>query len=212
VLFLNGAAGDINHIDAQHPGRTKRGYGYSERVGTILASEVLKVRARMDAVAGQDDPPREDPLRSAAQTVSVPLRRISGEELAQAKELLEAFTAGDFVTENMSDVARVAGAYRSVDLAQQPDRKEMEVQAIRFGNAVFVGLPGEVFAGIGESIRSESPFAHTFVVSLVNGSFGYFPTAAAFREGGYESKNTPFTPELESLLLSSVRDVLARVT
>ena len=34
-----------------------------------------------------------------------------------------------------------------------------------------------------------------------NGWLGYLPTARAYEEGGYETRNTPLSPESEQLIL-----------
>ena len=61
-----------------------------------------------------------------------------------------------------------------------------------FGDAVLVGLPGEVFCEIGLAIKNRSPTAHCFLVSLVNDYAGYVPDDLAYDQGGYEPEWTPF--------------------
>lgn len=207
ALFINGAAGDINHIDAMHPGRTSKGYEYSRKVGTILAAEVLKVYQRMAEIRlGANGGPT---VKSASKMVRVPLRRVSKEEEEDARKLLLAFKEGKWRTKSMSDVADLAAAYQTLDLARSEGQISLEIQALSLGEIAFLGLPGEVFVDIGRRIKEGSPYPYTFVVELANGSFGYFPTCCAFSEGGYESKNSPFTPELEGILVEGALELLA---
>jgi hypothetical protein len=64
---------------------------------------------------------------------------------------------------------------------------EAEVQALAAGGDIaWVGLPGEIFVELGLDIKRASPFRHTVVVSLANGSLGYFPNRKAWPEGNYE--------------------------
>ena len=49
-----------------------------------------------------------------------------------------------------------------------------------------VSLPGEIFVELGLAIKKASPFKHTFIAELANGSIGYIPNRAAYPEGKYE--------------------------
>jgi hypothetical protein len=49
-----------------------------------------------------------------------------------------------------------------------------------------VALPGEIFAELGQAIKRNSPFKHTIVVELANGSIGYVPDRKAYAQGAYE--------------------------
>jgi hypothetical protein len=41
-------------------------------------------------------------------------------------------------------------------------------------------------------VRKNSKFPITLTLAICNGSLGYFPTAEAFEQGGYEAYNTPY--------------------
>jgi hypothetical protein len=56
----------------------------------------------------------------------------------------------------------------------------------RLGDMAFVGFGGEMFNEFGRTIKTESPFHPTFVLTHCNGAAGYFPTQASFPAGGYE--------------------------
>lgn len=53
--------------------------------------------------------------------------------------------------------------------------------------------PVELFCEISMDIRARSPYGHTFYFGYANGWFGYLATKAAFAEGGYEPRTSPFT-------------------
>ena len=62
-----------------------------------------------------------------------------------------------------------------------------EVQVITFGDELaVVGLPGEIFVELGLALKKASPFKHTFIAELANGSVGYVPNAEAYPQGAYE--------------------------
>lgn len=50
----------------------------------------------------------------------------------------------------------------------------------------WVALPGEIFVELGLAIKKDSPFKHTIIAELANGSIGYVPTRRAYSEGNYE--------------------------
>ena len=64
---------------------------------------------------------------------------------------------------------------------------EVEVQVIAFSDDVaIVSLPGEIFVELGLAIKKASPFKHTFIAELANGSIGYVPNREAYPQGNYE--------------------------
>lgn len=78
------------------------------------------------------------------------------------------------------------------------DLIRIPVRALAIGShAVLWGAPVELFCEISFRVRNESAFAHTFYFGYTNGWLGYLPTAAAFNEGGYEPRTSPFTPQVE---------------
>ena len=52
--------------------------------------------------------------------------------------------------------------------------------------------------GIPKSLNSDKKI---FWSGYTNGWLGYLPTAKAYEEGGYETRNTPLSPESEELIL-----------
>ena len=82
----------------------------------------------------------------------------------------------------------------------------IELQAIRIGDNVFVGVPGEVFVEIGLRLkRLGSP--RTFVSGVTNGYIGYLPTRKAYEAGGYEVVSSRCSPEVEDRLVEGVEQL-----
>ena len=74
------------------------------------------------------------------------------------------------------------------------------------GQVAVVGFGGEMFNEIGQTIKRASPFPVTVVVTHCNGAAGYLPTRAAYLEGGYEVKSSPFAPDAaEQLVKEALR-------
>jgi hypothetical protein len=61
-----------------------------------------------------------------------------------------------------------------------------EIQVIRFGDAVILGLPGEILVEIGLAIKEKAGLDKLFVVTLANDVVGYVSPRQAYKEGGYE--------------------------
>ena len=91
--------------------------------------------------------------------------------------------------------------------AQSPDGTNLvriPVRFLRIADTVIWSAPVELFSEIAMKVRNESPFRHTFYFGYTNGWLGYLPTAAAFAEGGYEPKTSPFTERVESIFTDRV--------
>jgi len=87
---------------------------------------------------------------------------------------------------------------------------ETEVMALRAGSMAIVGLPGEALTEIVSTLRRQSPFGHTVVLSLANDTVGYLPTDEVQRQGSHEANYAPATG-LEGPLLERARAALRAV-
>jgi len=67
-----------------------------------------------------------------------------------------------------------------------PETIAAPLQVIRVGDLALVGVPGELFSGLGRQIKDALPDTQTFIVGYVNGDVGYIPDRAAYAGGGYE--------------------------
>ena len=62
----------------------------------------------------------------------------------------------------------------------------------------------------GVSIRQRSPYNTTCVCSLTNGRVGYFATAEAYDQGGYEPSNSWFPKGIAETLRDAAVELLNR--
>ncbi len=175
TLFTIGCAGDVNHVNVATKDPQK-GYGEAARLGTVLAGEVIKSYARLAPVA--TEAPR---VRSAM--VPLPLAPIAEGDLDKARALI-ARIGGKADPKFLEKV----WAFKVLDVFGRTGRPlEVEVQVITLGrDLAWVSLPGEVFAELGLAIKAGSPFKHTILAELANGSIGYIPTSRGYDEGNYE--------------------------
>jgi hypothetical protein len=79
-------------------------------------------------------------------------------------------------------------AERVVQMQKEwPDQVDIIMQAFSIGDLGIAAIPFETFTETGLEIKSKSPFARTFTISLANGSYGYLPTPGQHAVGGYET-------------------------
>ena len=174
TVFSIGTAGDINHIDVGSAA-PQQGLAEARRIGTILAGEVLKTYARLQPV-------KTSAPRARSEVVKLELAPISPADAERARK-----TAVKFGKDAPTFLERVE-AYKVLDVAAREGKPiEAEVQVIALGDDLaFVALPGEIFVELGLAVKQGSPFRHTIIAELANGSVGYVPTRHAYAEGNYE--------------------------
>ena len=175
-------------------------------------------------VAGGGAPPR---LVAAELEVEFPLQplptaeQIAAERLHCEERLSEARSRG--AGEGELNVIRYDAVWaerteRAILDGTAPTSVAGPVHALRIGDGAIVTGPGEVFAEIGLAVRERSPAEVTLYAGYTNGLISYFPTAAAYPQGGYEPGygNRTFglpaqvTQECDALLVRAGLDALAR--
>jgi len=214
-LFFNGALGDVNHVCVDpKPGECEglkrdfddvdRGYEHARHMGRVIAGAVM-------SVYGKCAPVEAGEVSFSVKNVSIPSNRPKPEELPMAHKYSELHAAGkddQIPFKGMELTTVVAEAGRMLRLENGPDVFSMPLSSVSIGDAVrFVGIPGEPFTEIGRRIKDESPAATTFVSCITNGYYGYFPTANAYQEGGYESRASIFGPTVADALVCAAKRV-----
>lgn len=192
-LFLNGACGEVNPLT---PGtiiervydRSMGTFRDAEEMGMSVACEATKALLRSSRVG--------DAVikvgREAVQLKACNVPEVQASDLDDVKEeLARAETAGDKA--RVEQLRLKAALTRWMLNVQRKLREKVyngflltEVQAIRVGDVVIIGLPGEPFVEIGLAVKQFSPAALTMIAGYANDAIGYVPTDEAFDEGGYE--------------------------
>jgi hypothetical protein len=91
-------------------------------------------------------------------------------------------------------------------LAEAKNPARIPLQVLRIGDIGIGTFPCETFAETGLAFKKSSPFAHSFMVELNHGYFGYLPTPRHFALGGYET--WPGTNSLEPQAAVKMLDAL----
>ena len=87
----------------------------------------------------------------------------------------------------------------------------MGLTGFKIGPVAFVGIPGEPFTDIGVRIKQTPGFRMVMPVALCNGYEGYFPSAAAYAAGGYESRSSKFRANVSDLIVSGSQNLLEQL-
>ena len=175
TLFTIGCAGDINHVNfgIKDP---QKGHGEAARIGTVLAGEVLKTYTRLAPVESTAP-------RARHEIVKLPLPPLAEGDVEKARAF-----ATRIGSKNDPKFLEKVWAFTVLDVYGRNGKPlEVEVQVIALGrDLAWVSLPGEIFVELGLAIKEASPFKHTIIAELANGSVGYIPTKRAYAEGNYE--------------------------
>ncbi len=219
VLYHTGPAGD------QSPRYHVRGQTFSEaeRLGRTLGGCVGDAVGALNEGSFMPDAVIEGRLACFE-----PVRRAIP-SAAEAERMLDEYRADfDFLRTVGADRARVRtaecavfGAEAAVSLAKALESGTLgrllgeyvpfEIQAVRIGDGVLVGLPGEVFCEYGKRIKKAWP-GKVFVVSLVNGHMqGYITTREAAERGGYEAAGAVFDWRTGDVMVQAARRVVEQL-
>jgi hypothetical protein len=179
AMITNGSSGDINNIDF-HGTRPPRAPFEQVR---IVAAKAADTAWRAVRKIETYDP---DPVVAMRQReVSLEHRRPSAADVERALRMLDLpARERDAIHDRATAVASTTVTYAGED---RPPAESVIVQAIRIGDQAIVSMPFEVLVEIGLEIKERSPFPHTFLIELANGSYGYLPPPRQIPLGGYET-------------------------
>jgi hypothetical protein len=194
-VFANGTCGNINHTDYL-TGRRRS----TLELGTALADAV-------DAAWPQLKPTESFAPRVRSERVQLQRRPITDEQIARAKEM-----AADMLTKNYGTVPMAETVCVLETLAKKDLPLLAEVQVIALSEEVaVVALPGEIFVELGLALKKASPFRHTFIAELSNGSIGYVPNQEAYPQGNYEVVSARCAPGSGEKLIQTALKLLGEV-
>lgn len=176
VLFLNGAEGNVNHIDPA-AGRATDPFATCARVGAALAAAAGSALSVARPVGER--------LQVAPIRIQLRTRPITGNMLSAAKARLD--VVGGVVPSLLDGVPPEAyDAWLLRQAPRHPDAIAVDTAVAAVGGMTLAFCPGEPFAEFGRDLQSRLPDRHALVVGLSNQNAGYLPTRAAYDEGGYE--------------------------
>lgn len=205
-LFSNGATGDVSTRF------TRRGQGFDEvdRMGRILAGEVLKVMQVVTPIDAIN-------LSSRVKNVTLAYRQFPSIEASQKQlaaleaDLSRLRSSAAPHGEIRKAVTRVEGAQAQLAMVTSYagiSTVATQVQALQIGDLVLLGLPGEPFTRTVLNLKAHDPSHRTAVISYANDYRGYFPDVDSVKAGTYEALISPFNASASEVLSQAVLELL----
>ena len=84
-------------------------------------------------------------------------------------------------------IALVFRTQRAEIAPHQGETRTTSIQTLVIGDVAIVGVPAEFFTVLGQEIKRQSPFRHTFIAELSNDWVGYIPDSRGHELGGYQT-------------------------
>ena len=214
-VFLQSAQGDICQIN-RYPSEAEKKFltednenagetlNKARHVAQVLAASVLKnyMTAReIDA----------NKISFGAFPLELPANKKPDDNYEEALRIQRLHEEGrhhELPYQGMELVTVLADARRIVRMNAESDTFRYSYFAIAFEDLVFLGLPGEFFAGIGDGILESSPYANTLLCAITNVKSTYFLTDAAYLEGGYEALTCNTGIGTEKILIQGAKKFL----
>jgi hypothetical protein len=197
-IFLNGFQGDSNHFHFMS-GVKKSGYAHSAHMGRVVADGV-------NALWEKAAPVEATAISVKIDTVYTRTRMDDLDHYSELKAWHEDYEAGRLnYTPTGEEISR---ADRVISMLNAPIFSPIPVTVARIGSIVLAGIGGEPFTYYIRAAKALCPDKQVLTMCLAGGCEGYFPTAKAFEEGGYEATYSPFTPEVEGELLATLERLM----
>ncbi len=183
LQFTNAPCGNVNHCDLSRPVELNPNGILRHRTGATLAEAAWRSLQQATEIDGA-------PVRAVSKTLTAATRGYTEEELEAARrvDVYDSTTWG-------GDFLEATKKLRVVRCAEWGDSYDLEIGALRFGEAGLAFMPGEDYVEFAIDIKKRSPlYPHTFAVELANDDISYVPTEAAFERGGYTVYACRFEP------------------
>ena len=104
-----------------------------------------------------------------------------------------------------------AGKWRRIaSLTRTVVAQTIPVTVVAFGKVAIVGYAGEPFTEYAVNPRNAFPDLIVLTACLANGAQGYFPSASAYEEGGYEACSSNFRPVVAQTLQNAALELLKK--
>jgi len=198
ILFLDGAAGDVNPRGRDSsPSSGPAVYDYVEEIGTDIAETVF---AALEAA-------REAPswttasLSAEHRDLRLPLKDVPDEAILERRldELGEDAGADRSYVEELLHVARWPGSHLPATLSY-----------VEVGDVGLLGMPAEVFAAHGLAFKEAAPVGTLLPVGYAGGYVGYLPPLRELENGDYEVRTAKVAPEGTLRFRKAAMELLAR--
>jgi neutral ceramidase len=94
------------------------------------------------------------------------------------------------------------------------DARQVPIMAVRIGDVLLLGVPGEATAEVGLTIKAHARqlgFDLPLVIGLANEEIAYILSRADYERGEYEAKMSFYGPDLGSVMVAGMTDLAKRL-
>lgn len=184
VIFLNGAAGDINPNGRANTDRSDW-EAYVERIGTEVTETVRDALAEANAAPARS----RFPIVTDRRDLRLPLKQLGDSQL-----LRQHLRALDAAPEEHPADRRYTE--QLLWLAEW-DANELPatMSYVSLGDIGILGIPGEPFVEHGLDFKTHTKTDQLLISGYTDGYVGYLPTLKEFENFGYEIWTTKIAPE-----------------
>jgi neutral ceramidase len=201
TLFINGACGNINHINVFDEETFKP--DRQVVVGREIAKKVI-------SAIGSSVPAGEEILQ-IDKTIQVRLRKPAAEDLLKAKNHFDSL--GDSLPQSTPQKPGYVETFFALQAFQIAADKRVErdvyLQLIKIGDVCIVGNPCQMFVEFGRKVKQQLG-QHVFFSDFANDYCGYVPTPECMVPGVYEARLAP-TSGLERAAGDIICDALIQM-
>lgn len=193
VLPLIGSAGDLSprdlicSVDGEPDMRDEDGCRY---LGEKIAEEIIRFKdntlARYDTDAVHEvvyaDLPMWNPTKEIYDEAKAYIQKLREKYGEDFDKVFREFSMPFDEVLKFSESEVVIRRYENLT-----EYIKTPIHALKFGNAVLLSNPFELFIQYADRIKAANMDVHIFDVQLTNGCYGYLATRRALRGGGYSA-------------------------
>jgi len=180
TLFVNGACGNINHINPFD--METRAKGRYRVVGSKLAEKV-------DEAIKSAEIMNDDSLSSISGNVTLKLRKPSDERFLAAKKHFESL--GDDLILSKPSNPNYWDTFFALQtfwtMLDKRTQRDAFLQILKIGSCYIFGAPAQIFVEFGKKMKNACDDGLCFVSAFSNDYLGYVPTPETMVEGVYEA-------------------------
>ena len=206
VLYLQGFCGNLTPRDHENDASWGHFIDGTERVGTVLTGDVLRIMSLARERADVRD------IRIRTERCRLMLRKVTEEDIAKSDavfELLERDRAA-FDALDVKDKAFANKIRNLRDKWKNGPYEDVPVSAVRLDDIIFLVHPAELFCEYQLDMKKRLG-PKTVGVELTNGGICYIGTKQAYLLGGYEINAGFYDYQAGSVLEEKLIELAAKV-
>lgn len=204
-MFLNGSCGDISTRFT----RQNSGYEEVNRYGKLLADKIVEMREKAKSVSSVSIAVLQFPLAlklKKADSVEEAERKLNEYTSKVEEAKAKGINGGELrIIESYKEGAAANLIYAKNALGTTSH--EIEISLYRINDDIFVGIPGELFSQLSNSIQDDN----IHFITYHKGYAGYFADEYAYEQFYYEALSSPFEKGQSEYMMRIIKEKIAQM-